>query len=558
MKYYITDKNMKSTQGVRDIPFFSNINERNQWVSTHLLEGKSIDEVLEINKEVNTQIVNIQETDIEVDYDPSLVNKNYLIAKDNISEDYLFYIITNKEIFDNGNVVTLTLELDGFMTYPLIIDNLQNFELVQGHSDFANYFDYEFDGGRRYIKDITNQKDNIGYTVVVYRKLHSGEEGAVINGITAPYKIFVAPEKTTTIIDNNNIEKVVSKEKLIEYYNQKADGLTYNIQIIPYVLFNEVDTVNHKYKVNDRETNKSSVVHFNEILELKLYTFNEPEDIKNNTYDIDLSTVKGDKHNFNTLPGLEDNKIVIEGDKEIDWPFNIVDNVTNELKIRLGTFLVPNENKTYYTFNDLLYYRTDENTWDNTTELTVFVNQLNEYKANNPVSSSAFLEFGGDIAGSIRNASYAKGIAGKGVALGGGLVSSIGGSVIDRQNKKKAPESVKGDVNTYFNLALTKNPYHLSMVEYEYKGSERDSVFNGLYKYGAGYEGSLFIKNYSLIKRPHFNFMRLDNLSNSQLNMELPQEVLNSIGEQLASGVRIWNNGWLDYNDDLSGNGDKI
>ncbi len=556
MKYYITDKNMKSTQGIRDIPYFSNKAERDQWVSTHLLDGKTIDEVLKVNKPVNTQILNIQSTQIEVEYESALVNKNYVIVKDNISQDYLFYIITNKDMFENSNVVTLTLELDGFMTYPDWINNLENFEMEQGHSSFANYFDYTFDGGRKYLESISEVSEQ-NNTVVVYRKLRSGEKAVVINGISVPYKIFIAPEKALTIIDNNNIEKVVSKENLIKYYNEKADGLTYNIQILTHNMFNHITGTN-KYQINDRATNEGSVVHFGDILELKIYTFNALDDVKNNSYTIDIAPIKSDVHNFNVLPGLEESKLAIEAVKEIDWPFNQVDTTLNSLKIRLGTYLTPNGNQTYYTFNDQVYYRTDENTWENTTELTVFVNQLNEYKANNPVSSSALLEFGGDIVGSIRNASYAKGLVGKATALGTGLVSSVGGSVLDRQNKKKAPESVKGDPNTYYNLTYSQYPYHLVLLHYKFEGNDRDSVFNGLYKYGAGYEGSLFVKNYNEIKRPKFNFMRLSNLSNSQLDMDVPHEVIEEMANGLTQGIRIWNSGWLDYNSDLSGNGDNI
>ncbi len=563
MRYYITDNNMKSTLGIRDIPYFQNVNERNQWVSDNLLNGKTIDEALATSIETNTQILNIQNTTIEVEYTAVLANKNYVIVKDDISDEYLFYIITDKNMFNNSNMITLTLELDALMTYPTIIDNLENFELIKGHSSFNNYFDYEFDGGRKYIKNIKEQRPQNG-TIVVYRKLHSGENGAVINGITVPYKIFIAPEKALTIIDNNNIEKVVSKENLIKYYNEKADGLTYNIQIIPYTLFNEVDTENNKYKVNDRETNQSSIVHFENILELKLYTFNLPEDTKNNTYNIDLSTIKADKHNFNTLSGLEDIKLAIEGVKEINWPFNQVDTTLNDIKLKLGTFLAPNEMENFYTFNNQPYYRDSENTWTNETELAIFVNQLNEYKANNPVSSklgilgSAGL---GAIAGAGLGAKAGKGnpeMIGAGAATG--AFAGVAGTMIGRANKKKTPETVKGDTNTYGILSNAKYPFHLVELHYEYKGKDRDSIFNILYKYGLDYDTSLLVDNYNEIKRPIFNFIKLTNLSNSQLNMELPNEVINALGITFAIGIRIWNDTtkYLQYESDLSGNGDKI
>ncbi len=564
MKYYITDNNMKSTQGIRDIPYFSNTTERDQWVSTHLLNGKTIDEALNSSYELNTQVYNIQSTEIEIEYTSELVNKNYVLVKDNISKDILFYIITSKEMSANSNMVLLSLELDVLMTYPTIIDNLNNFELTQGHSQFGNYFDYDFDGGRRYIESISKQKDNIGYTVVVYRKLHSNEEGAVVNGITLPYKIFIAPEKAITIIDNNDVEKVVSKENLIEYYNKKADGLTYNIQIIPYVLFNESDTVNHKYKVNDREANKSSIVHFENILELKMYTFNEPEDVKNNTYNIDLSPIKGDIHNFNILPGLEDSKLAIEGVKEIDWPFNQVDNTLDNLDVRLGTFLAPNEMENFYTFNNQPYYKDSENTWTNETELAIFVNQLNEYKANNPVSSKLGIlgsVTGGALVGAGIGSRASKGnpeIIGASLATGAFIGAA--GSTIGRANRKKAPENVKGGTNTYGILSNAKYPFNLVDIRYDYKGNDRLSIFNILYKYGLEYDSSLFTKSYNDIKRPIFNFMKLNNITSSQLNMDLPNEVIVTLGDVLSTGIRVWNDTtkFLQYEDDLSGNGDKI
>ncbi len=563
MKYYITDNNMKSTQGVRDIPPFSNKTERDQWVSDNLLNGKTIDEVLSINPEVNAQILNIQDTEIEVEYDSSLVNKNYLIVKDNISEDYLFYIITNKQVFDNSNVVTLTLKLDVFVTYPEWKDKLVNFELVQGHSPFVNYFDYEFDGGRRYVSSITPVKDDdIGYSYLVYRKLKEGETGILVGNNKLPFKVYFAPMEDTQLLYTDNNSAPISAWNLLEHFHSLADGLTYKIQIVPYKFIHatgDFEGGKPLYKLNGNKSKGVISGDKSPIFEITRYEMNnEPEDIEANTYNIDLTSIKQAPHNFNILPGLEYTKLAIEGVKEIDWPFNQIDTSLDSLKVRLGSFIAPNEMENYYTFNDQVYYRTDDNTWTNTTELAMFTNQLSEYKANNPITSNGFLEFGSDITSTIRNAAYAKGVIGKGTSLVSGLVSSVGGTVIDRQNKKKAPESVKGDTNTYALLNNMQQPYKLSFVNYKYVGNDRLSIFNGLYKYGSGYEGSLFVEKYEDIKRPMFNFIRLDNLSNSQLNMELPNEVLEAMGEQLTEGVRIWNSGWLEYKADLSGNGDKI
>ncbi len=567
MRYYITDNNMKSTLGIRDIPYFQNVNERNQWVSDNLLNGQTLDEALATSIETNTQILNIQNTTIQVEYTPALANKNYVIVKDDISNEYLFYIITDKNMFNNSNMITLTLELDALMTYPTIIDNLENFELIKGHSSFNNYFDYEFDGGRKYIKEIRKKahKGIQTYSVIVYRKLHSNEEGVVINGITLPYKIFIAQAEPLNVKDANGTYGTISKEDLIEYYNKAADGLTYNIQIVPYTFFQYLynDEQSDATAINDWDKG-NEVVHYKNILELKKYNFNGQADKESNTYSIGLGLIQSAAHNFNTLPGLEDTKLAIEGVKEIDWPFNQVDTSLNDIKLRIGTFLAPNEMENFYTFNDQPYYRDSENTWTNETELSIFVNQLNEYKANNPISSklgilgSAGL---GAVAGAGLGAKAGKGnpeMIGAGAATG--ALAGVAGTMIGRANKKRKPETVKGDTNTYGILSNAAYPFQLVELHYEYKGKDRDSIFNLLYKYGLDYDTSLLVDNYNEIKRPIFNFIKLSNLSNSQLNMELPNEVINALGITFAIGIRVWNDTtkYLQYESDLSGNGDKV
>lgn len=587
MKYIITDKNMPSTNGVRDIPLFTNEATRDFWVQDNLFidTTQTLSQRFENAKVHMTQILNIQLTTIEVPYTKQLSERNYVIVEDNIKDGYLFYIIEDKEIIENSNMVILTLKLDSLITYWNLPTLLQNIQISQGHIPFENYFDYQFDVKDKYVSDTVvldreydyvndNETKEQDLTYVVYRKLKSEEKGAIINGIQVPYKIYIAPSNTKLLPtfneDEDSFKQTISKDDLISHFNELADGLTYKINILPTTFFKWGGAGWINITPSDRFLAVQPKDKSYYLCELKNLTtnndlFKQGNEFRIRTTDLDISTTGSNM--FNLLPGVEDSQLTQLGVIDFDWrgsafKKDLLDG--GKLNLLVNSYPTPNECKNFikWDFEDI-YINNDSNVWDNTTELAVYTNQLNEYKAGDPVGSK--LDWLNPIKAAGVGAAAGSIIPGIGTAIGAGVGGAVGfvnsGAKLltGRMSKKKVPNSVEGDANTYFLLANVNDALKIALKEYTYFGNERDSIFQALYRFGGVWETPYFAYTFEDVKRDRFNFMRLDTFEDSNLTQELPNEVIDGLREYFASGVRFWEiTHFLSYSQFLDGNGDAI
>lgn len=579
MKYTFTDKNYESTSGTLDVKKLSSIQERNEWVQNRYLSGDTIASRLEGVKETNSQILSLVDIIVEVEYSKDIVGKNYIIIEEkNIFDGYLFYFVREKNILENNNRVELTLELDPFMTFPDWIENLSNFTLQQGHSDFKNYFDYEFDGGRR--KLISSEKLNKAngeeqvFTFVAYRRPTSYSLRAKINGEYQPYNIFFCPSVDRAVkIKNGSVNYKTSLKMFLDTFASPDadengvpgynDGLNYNIGIIPYDLMHKIGEQHNGeelYGLNGFGDIKSGVTgiggsYLNQIIPIiDNYIFGTSDDINQNTYNIELDN---DGNDFGLLKGLENSKITLKGFGDIDWDYNVLNENDRTQKLFIGSGLVPNDNKSFAIWNDQILEPTEENTFDNNTEISRYVNALNEYKASDPIG--AHLDRLRPLEGLTNPLTYMAGPSGIAASLIG-TASGVVGVGLSRLAKKKQPEKVEFNSDTYLVRSMLKDKAFMLVKEsYEYIGNIKKGIVNSLYRNGMTYDGGLFIDNFAEIERPRFTYLSILDFSNYNLTGEYPEEVIEKFGEYLNS-VRVWTDttNYLNFDNTQSDNGDKI
>lgn len=598
MRYYITDNNMKSTTGSRDVGYFKNNDERDQWVETNLItEFDTIEDALNSNKKTSMQILNIINTVISVKYTKDLFKKNYIIIHEpNVSDDYLFYKINEKD-FDHGdggnaNVVNLTLELDVLMTYPTWVDNLKDFELKQGHSDFKNYFDYEFDGGKRSTistEELKRDQEEIDgesqdFTLIAYREIDNDEDRATVNGTKMPYEIYFVPinnkwckrDNSSSPMYRTSVEMFTSIftstdggefPELDDY--RLNDGRNFNIGILPYSLLhrtdetdsgrrlygqhglgNYVDILNVAWLHND-EGEEDLTGYTSVVLKLTDYKYDEDERAAN-TYTLPNEV---NMHDFGLLKGLEDYKLSIRGVGDIEWNYGAIKDVT-EQKLYIGSGLVPSDNKTFWRWNDETESNlTSDNSFENNTELATFTDALNAKKAADPIGFK--LEKLKPLQGLTNPLTYLAGPKGITAAVTG-TVAGVAGVGLSNLALQKQPDKVEFQSNTYLVWQTVKNAYKLVKEEYQYTTNARQAIFNTLYRYGLTYTDKLFVKNYAEIQRTSFNYMAIDNLTSYNLSNQFDDDIVSKFAEVLSEGVRVWNSGFLVYDPTFIGNGDRI
>ncbi len=520
-----------------------------------------------------------------------IVNKNYVILKDCDREQIKFYFITNIRKHDGSNEYLLEVKEDYFASYPDIASNLRSIEISEGHVPLRSYLDFNFDGGDSNIVDYnkvlpkevnTDDKgDKVKSTLyfAVFRKLHSGEEGMrverLIDGktvdITLPFKMFIAPVEERGKVGGS--AEIIRPYILLKYYQEKADGLTYAIKVFNYEFDNGASgNVFAEYNPNIGDSGANNLL---EVKKLDL-TNTIPSEENNyafdakNTYDIEIP-----EHTsiLELLDGINEYSLQIEGVKDFNLSLkNVFQDTDGKYKVRFthGITPAPTSPQEYLSFhkdvNNKTYSLLDSsNTWANETEMAIFVNQLNEYKANNPSTGGFGQELIQDVIGtgvSAAAGAIVGGPIGAAVGAGAGLTKSISSSLFGRSNKKKAPESVTGDESTYFNMIYSKQPYEFLLTKKEFVGFNRGSIIKILYRNGLPLDGSPYIVDkFEDIKRDRFNYLKSFNINEAlSYEAQYPEAVMNSLSLIFANGIRLWHDldGYNTYNEQFNDNGDTL
>lgn len=558
MKYLILENNLKWDRNYGNINYFSNQVAYNTFLNTlhsDLINTLSNGE----EHSIHSNIGNVTISDFKVTYNSKfeLMQKNTIAIYHN-NQTYFYWI---DEVLDGGNSKTfhLELELNYFLTYWNIINNLKNFNLTKGNLPVKEYFDYEFDGGnfqianQEKVSKINPEHYNVAW-IYVYRKpekiLENSElttkqefsDGDESYSLDFQYKIFAAP-----LTNWNN----VSAESLMKYVNDKSDGLTYAIKISKHQLVGGLDEFD---TVSDSEND----YHFYEVKKIKSNTYNvnvADEYYDYNLYQIDLSTLEITSW-LELLSGINKYYLTIENILDID--IDIKDIYNNKLTLKHEFTPSPSDAKDTYRILDNNYNKLplDERyTFSNQTELTIKTNQLEEYKANNPFNQFEYLGGFKQLLNPISWLNPAK----TAVAAGASGFTNIIGTGFSRLKMKNKPESVNFSGATTFIINESQSPLNLMLRRKEYISKKRDNIITDIYKSGIQLDGNYLVNSINDIKRSKFNFIAINNFLIANTNLNIPIEILNEIDGILNNGIRIWYTSEIkNYSSSWNDNGDEI
>lgn len=585
MKYLITEKNIKWDVNYTNVNHLSNEEDRDAFVNSELFTSGDYMTKLKAQPNVNSMndlgnAYGSIEIEFKGDFD-ELRSKNHVVLYTSVKDSKpTFWWIESISNTGNNNMYTLDLRCNIFLTYPGVQDKMKNFYLTEGHVDYTTLIDLEFDGGISMIEELetldpVSPKANSQQWMVVYRKLQysksakSMEEGAKlkisnydidggrkVNTLTLPFKVFIAP-----VIEREIDGNTFNSDAMMEYYNEtENDGLTYGIKMINYEFHTSRNTmvwVDHGFM----ELKTMDMSHLN------IHGYDGDDE---NTYELEIPDEVGSV--LELVAGVNEYALTIEGVMDFAIPLQYLYKEDGKFKIKFTHTigLAPSGSKEAIFFQNENGYTVleDQYSWTNETDFAIYVNQLNEYKASNPM---AWTDWGGGlksiISGAATGAIGGSIIPGAGTAVGAGIgavagaVKGIGGLVstgLNRAKLKRKPENIKGDGDTYFFIANTKSPYAFSIKKNKFISARRDATITSLYTNGIALDSALFIKDLDSIKRPRFNFVQIGNFLEANRDYNLPTEILEAYAEVFERGVRLWHDNYLTYDDAWLDNGDAL
>lgn len=614
MKYIFVKKNNPWISNVGNVKNFTSEIQRDEWVNNNLFnEGDDYKELLSSSLSYNNIYLDPVNNSVELDssLDPQNGKSNMVITCNDDLTNITFHHINEFRRQTNQKMVDYELKVSVWLTYIDIVGNMKDFNLVKGHLPLNEYVKYEFDSGEKAIEKIeeiqrdTNAPFIDDLWVIVYRQnsdfitggtgdLSSLNEGMNIRKYKSyttnnpdddidqpiedyklPYTILCAPVKR---IDTNISKKSISAFSLLGYISKyRSDGLTLKIQIVQYNILarkgltsDEItnEEIHISKYADDQQpsgftcyglTNSSGILYIED--DNVEFIGSDPRSfLLIDRFEYDYKTLAGNKYtiklpsrttDIELLDGLRNFSLNIEGKKEIKIPFN----ETNKLQLTLYKEFAFDYNEGYETWRidriNTLHIPSEDNSFINDTELTIFTNQLEQYKANEPINSKLdFLKPLGRIANPLNWLNPATQIAGT-----VNVATQELGTWLNRQNMKKAPEEVITGNGVFSNLAYGKIPFKLSIRHYKFIDSFRSQIIKNIYREGITPENKYNIESYEDIKRPNFNFLIIDNFIESNTNHDLPAPIIEEISNTLSSGVRIWNNDFKNYEVD---NNDRL
>lgn len=586
MKYLLTDINVKQDANFKNVMNFETEESRDKYINRILFnQGTRYDYTQNIDGIVNTFSLKADGTGtitIESNLKHSELNKkNYIILQNCETSQIKYYFITEVRKVQNNTEFSLTVREDVFATYPNVMSKIRYMSLIEGHVPLINYTNYEFNGGDSVLTDIITLEPEVApyaiepipnldrpeYTtqwLIVYRKLKSGEDGAVMKvanyntstlgltyaniveyDVTLPYKIFAAPIVSRGVGKVSGLTDInVNVEALTRRYNEEEnDGLTYAFKIINYELDTkdtELVKVCRKGKYDNDTGTCSSWDSFAEVKKIDMTALFNHGFKKENENSYRLNIPKEVKSVLELLDGLNEYSLSVDQVKEFKVPLKYLVKEDEEVFIPFKKVMsfTPSDTKEAITFDwkDRWPEILDEFSWTNETEIATYVNQLNEYKANNPNSGAEFLK---PLEAFANPLTYLKPAAA--VSAGVGAITGTAETAIQRNSMKKAPESVKGDAATYFTMATSYSPYSFMVKKREFVGNQREAVIDVIYRNGLQLNNEYIIKDYEEIKRKRFNYVRANNPSEAlEHDGTFPESVVNQFAVIFNRGVRVW------------------
>lgn len=561
MKYLILENNLKWDRNYENINYFYNETARDNFLedlnTNFWLNLKNA-----VNHSINKDLGNVSISNFKVSYS----SKDELLTKNTIAiqqKDMLyFYWIENVTDAGNSKIFYLDLEMNLFLTYWNITNNLKNFNLIKGNLPVEEYFNYEFDGGNWKVANqelFPKLNNNHNIWLFAYKKYNEDTDEVLENEfkttkqqlifnnqtilLDSQYKIYAAP-----LIPRTDNEIVYSADKLMNWANNLSDGTIYAIKLINYDFYNNsnIDIV-HKPA--------TGIYRFDTIGGNSYTPDDSNTEWNNNIYKINLAIDLNIKTYLELLTGISKYYLAIENVKDID--IDIKDIYNNNLTLKYEFTPSPTEAKDTYRILDNNYNKLpiDERyTYTNETELTLKTNQLNEYKANNPFNEFEYLSGIKNLFNPLTYLNKASLISST-----SGAFTNIGRTAFNRMKLKHKMESVNYSGATTFLLNSSKAVNNLWIREREYIGDKRDKLIDSIYKEGIDIEGKYNIEKITDISRSKFNYLRIDNFIEANTLKDINIEILNEIDSYFKSGIRIWfTNEIKDYSTSWNDNGDEL
>lgn len=561
MKYLILENNIKWDRNYENINYFYNETGRDNFLE-ELNTNFWLNLKNGVNHSINRDLGNVSISNFKVSYS----SKDELLTKNTIAiqqkDMVYFYWIENVTDAGNSKIFYLNLEMNLFLTYWNVINNLKNFNLVKGNLNVIEYFNYEFDGGNWKIANqqlFPKLNNNHNIWLFAYKKYNEDTDEVLENEykttkqqliynnqtvlLDTQYKIYAAPLIAKT---ENDIE--FSADKLMNWANELSDGTIYAIKLVNYDFYNN-SNIDILHKPN------TGIYRFDVIGGNSYIPKDGDGDWNNNIYQINLATDLNVGTYLELLTGISKYYLSIENIKDIE--IDAKDIYDNKLTLKYEFTPSPTESKDSYRILDANYNKlpVDERyTYSNESELTLKTNQLNEYRANNPFNQFEYLS-------GIKNLFNPLTYLNKGALISStsGAFGNIANTAFNRMKLKHKIETVNFSGSTTFLLNSSNAVNNLWIREREYVGNKRDKLIESIYKEGIDIEGKYIVEKISDISRSKFNYLRIDNFIESNTLKNINNEILNEIDSYFKSGIRIWfTNDIKNYSTSWNDNGDEL
>lgn len=283
----------------------------------------------------------------------------------------------------------------------------------------------------------------------------------------------------------------------------------------------------------------------------RLSSLNYDNLLKVNQYKFDVSG----KDKLEFIDGLNRYSMLIENLKELPLNPNFI--TAGKLVFEHYASFTPNwEERFKYISSKYFSVTNENNSLINSKEFLKGTDDLAQYKVNNPVAWKDFArpfldpltDFLPFLGGESRKKSF-----GAGALSGARFGLQELGAGLSRISLKKQPEQFSGNGDINGDLIFNQNSIKLSLVTYQYTTPERDGIIETIKRKGMTYE-NCYISDYESIKRPYFNFIKLEAFKDSDIRaFNFSNEEEDFFMSVLERGVTIWNNPndtYLDFTKD--------
>lgn len=245
MKYLFTRKNLKWISNSGDIKSFSTKIERDNFINEELMnEGEDYKALLEAT--VDTVPIDLNPVNNNVQMLSNPYKTNLVIFMNEFTGEITFHHIDDTNKYEQEQLTIYTLTKSLWLSNVGVIESMNNFRLVKGHSSIQNYANYDYDNGSYKINDISQPVKTNGETpnsfFIITEQIANGEPGIRIgrnatDATERPFRVYLAP------VDPIDVPNANLPDQIIINYGNSIVGEQSPSASPPYIKDgNEIDT----------------------------------------------------------------------------------------------------------------------------------------------------------------------------------------------------------------------------------------------------------------------------------------------------------------------------